>query len=504
MSDPIQQLKELDKEITLLSNTQAILGWDQETMLPLKAIENRSEQLSYLEGLIHDKNTTDTIGELLEKAGSTDNKPEGPEGLQPQERAFLREIRRRYTRGRRIPKDLVVRIAKEVSISQNVWQQARKDNNFDAFAPHLENLVSMNKELSGHIGYTSNPYDALLDEFEPHMKTETIDSVFSQLEKQLKPILDAITDSPQVNDEVIRRTFPSDKQNEFGTYVLKKLGFDFDRGRLDRAAHPFTTSLGPHDIRLTTRYDENFFNTGIFGNIHEGGHGMYEQGFGSGIAGTILADTSSLGMHESQSRMWENIVGRSRAFWKHFLPKLKETFPGTLDDVSVDTFYKAVNKVEPSLIRVEADEVTYSMHIIIRFKLETALLNGTLQVKELPDAWNQAYHDLLGIEPSNNAEGVLQDIHWSMGAIGYFPTYALGNLYSAQFLSAMKKDMPDMYKDIEKGDFSKILRWLREHIHKYGKTYSSEEFCKRITGEGLNPVYFTHYLKDKYKEIYGI
>ncbi|RKX76971.1 MAG: carboxypeptidase M32 [Spirochaetes bacterium] len=504
MEEDLRRLKEIGKEIILLDHIKAILTWDQETYMPPNSIEERSEQISFLEGLFHEKIINPEIGDLLSKLGVTQDNPEGRFDLEPIDRAYLREFYRDHTRNIKLPERLVVELAKESSVAQSVWVKARQNRDFKMFVPHLNKLVMLNREKAERLGYMDHPYDALLDEFEPWMKTERVTEVFSGLQKGLKEIIEKIKEVPQVDDGFLLRDFPVERQKEFGTMVLKEMGFDFDRGRLDVSAHPFTTTLGSDDVRLTSRYNKNFFKTGIFGIIHEGGHGLYELGFLKKIKGNILAMTASLGIHESQSRIWENMIGRSHAFWQYYYPKLKDFFPESLGDISLNDFYRGINKVEPSHIRVEADEVTYSLHIILRFTLETEIISGNLAVKDLPDAWNSKSEELLGIIPGDDSEGVLQDIHWSMGAIGYFPTYALGNLYGAQFYSALKGAQPELEKMLACGDFSGVLNWLRENIHCHGRIYKAEELVKRVTGEELNPDYFIKYLKEKYSEVYGL
>lgn len=503
MNELITRLKALDKEIVLLGHATAVLGWDQETYMPEAAIDERSEQLAVLSAIHHDRSTAPEIGEILTKLGVDDANPLGRADLDPADRALLRHIHRNYRRSTRLPKELVVRIAQETSKGQAVWAAARKESNFKAFAPNLKTLLGLTLEVADALGYEDHPYDPLLDEYEPFMKTSEVSSVFDKLRTDLVAVLDKIRGGTPVDDSVVHRAFSVDGQEAFGRRVLAAMGWDFTRGRLDVSTHPFTTSLGVDDVRLTTRYNERFFNTGIFGTIHEAGHGLYELGFGDAIRGSSLSDGTSLGIHESQSRLWENMVGRSRPFWNHFYPVLKGIFPDTLSDIDAETFWKAINKVEPSLIRVEADDVTYGLHIILRFRLETELVTRKIAVDDLPERWNEEMKSLLGVVPSSDAEGVLQDIHWSMGGIGYFPTYALGNLYAAQFMATMRKDLPSLDDDLGAGRLDGVLGWLRDHIHRHGSAKTAGELVQDVTGSALDPNHFVAYLNDKFGRIYG-
>jgi carboxypeptidase Taq len=365
-------------------------------------------------------------------------------------------------------------------------------------------VVSLVREMASALGWEEQAYDPLLDEYEPYMKTQDLERIFASFLPRLKGLVARIAAAGREPDTAfLTRSFPPALQEKFGRQVLEAMGYDFRRGRLDVSAHPFTTRLGNADVRLTTRYNPEYFNSGIFGMIHEGGHGIYEQGAGAGLGGTLLADGASMGMHESQSRLYENVIGRSLPFWKYFYPRLRELFPAALKDVDLKAFYRGINAVRPSLIRVEADEVTYNLHIVLRFNLEKALLEGSLAVRDLPEAWNRQSAELLGLTPPGDAEGVLQDIHWCWGAIGYFPTYTLGNLYSAQLYAAMQRELPDLEQEMSEGNLEIIRAWLAEKIHKAGRLYPAGELCLRATGEKLDPAYFMDYLEAKYSEIYG-
>ncbi|ADN02542.1 carboxypeptidase M32 [Spirochaeta thermophila] len=501
--DAVRRLKDYWREVVLLSHVQALLGWDQETYMPEGAVEERAAQQALLQGLIHRRKTAPEVGELLAAAGASEERPEGAEELGEVERALVRETYREWRRATKLPEDLVRRFAETTSRAQVVWQRARAEDDFGMFAPHLEEILSLVREIAERLGYEEHPYDALLDEYEPYMKASQVRAVFDQLEGPLVRLLEEIMEAGEVDDSPLHRHFPREGQEQVSRRILTDMGFDWKRGRLDVSAHPFTTTLAEGDIRITTRYMEDFLPSSLFGSIHEGGHALYEQGIAEDLAGTILADGTSLGIHESQSRFWENVVGRSRAFWQKYFPLLKETF-SSLSDVEFERFYRAINKVKPSHIRVEADEVTYNLHILLRFRLELALVEGRLAVKDLPEAWREESRRLLGIVPERDAEGVLQDIHWSFGGIGYFPTYTLGNLYSAQFARAMERDLGDLSSLIAEARFDAILGWLREKIHRHGRTYPAHELCLRATGETLNPDYFLSYLRGKYSDVYGL
>jgi carboxypeptidase Taq len=362
----------------------------------------------------------------------------------------------------------------------------------------------LKKEEADFLGYAESPYDALLDTYEPDTKTSQITPLFSALKERLVPLLDRLLQSPHPpSDEILHRSYDPQRQLEFGNTVLKAMGYDFSQGRQDLSPHPFTTSFHPTDVRITTRVFEQDLPSALFGSIHEGGHALYEQGLDPKTYGTPLGEALSLGIHESQSRLWENCVGRSKSFWKYFYPILQKTFPEQLGDVDLQTFYAAINRVKPSLIRVEADELTYNFHVMLRFEIEKELMEGNLRVKDLPLAWNDRMQSYLGIIPEKESDGVLQDIHWAHGAIGYFPTYTLGNLYSVQFFNQAKKEMPDLLTQMESGNLLSLKEWLNKKIHCWGRTYPVTELVQRVTGETLNPDHFVRYLEEKFSEIYG-
>ena len=504
MEEAVERLKELTKDVVLLEHAIATLSWDQQTYMPQEAIGEKGEQLALLQGMLHEKITSPEIGKLLNDLGADDDNPAGKlKSDTSTDSAYIKETYRQYKIQARLPKKLVTDLALETSLSQAAWIEARKKSDFSLFQPHLEKVLELTKQKAEAIGYGETPYDALLDEFEPWTTTREVADIFGSIQPWLTEFIGKINESEQVDDSFLLKDFDISRQEVFGRKVLQDMGYSYDRGRLDVSVHPFMTTLGRDDIRLTTRYQKDFFKTGLFGIIHECGHGLYELGFGENVKGNLLASAASLGIHESQSRTWENVIGRSYSFWKYYYPILQQYFPENLSDVGIEKFYKGINKVKPSLIRVEADEVTYNLHIILRFQLEQELISGFISVKDLPEAWNIKTKEFLGITPDNDANGVLQDIHWPMGAFGYFPTYALGNLYSAQFSSVMEKKI-DVEGSLVNGDLANILDWLRGKIHIYGASKSAEELAVDITGEKLNPEYFKKYLENKYKQIYNI
>lgn len=496
----IKRLKELDQTVTSLGHIAALLEWDQETYMPDGAAEGRAAQISMIVGLHHEKTVAAEWGDLFSaldyEGGDT------PEGLKELDSAFLRESFKRWKKKVRVPQRLVEDLAGATSRSQSAWAAARKADDFPAFAPHLETVIALEREYAKVIEPDSDAYDTLLDEYEPGATGAEIENVFDGLAIGLRDLMDRITSGEAPENDFLEKSYNIELQNDFGKIIQKYMGYDTNRGRLDLSIHPFTTTLGPDDVRVTTRYDENLVLSGLFSNIHEAGHGLYEQGFDKAIQGTVLADGTSLGVHESQSRFWENTVGRSRAFWDRWYRDFQNRFPENLKGINADSFYRAANSVQPSLIRVEADEVTYSFHIIIRFRLEKALISGELKVADLPAAWRDAYQELLGITPSDDAEGCMQDIHWSAGLFGYFPTYALGNLYAAQFTRTMEEKLGPLSSLIAEDRVSAVLQWLRENIHQHGRIYPPGDLCRRVTGKPLDPAHFLDSLNQKYAEVY--
>ena len=467
------------RETALLESTQQLLEWDERTMLPPGGGEYRAEQIALAARLVHERRTGPRIGEWLAELADWDEASDrhGDVGC------TLYWVARDYDKLCKVPTTLVEALSYQTTLGQQAWAEARKQDDFRSFEPHLKRIVELKREQAQAVGFEQTPYDALLDDYEPATSTEQVGRVLGALRDALVPLVQRVVDSPRQPDpSILRRHYPVETQREFASRVVARMGFDFDRGRLDPTSHPFCTSLGPNDCRITTRYDEHFFSSAFFGTLHEAGHGMYDQGLPGDAYGLPPGQYISLGIHESQSRLWENLVGRRRSFWRHFFPEARSAFVPSLDDVAWEAFHFAVNAVRPSLIRVEADEVTYNLHIVIRFELERALIEGDLAVADLPGAWNDAYEQTLGIRPPNDADGVLQDIHWSAGLFGYFPTYSLGNIIAAQLFDAAKRDLGDLDASFAEGDFRPLLAWLREQVHRHGRRYLPQELVERATG----------------------
>ena len=499
----LTRLKEIDKEIVALEQAGAVLGWDQQVMMPGKAVEERAATMSFIGKLAHERVSSDELGDVLSALGARDDNKKG-EGLSEWDGALVRALYREHKQATKIPVEVVSRFIEATARGHRVWEEARKNSDFASFAPELETIVGIRREMAEHLGYDESPYDALLDQFEPELKTKTVAAVFDELQTGLVDLIGRIKGVKQVDDAAMRQAYDATVQEQLGLDALKAIGFDMERGRLDVSTHPFTQPIADDDVRLTTRYYPDYLGTGLFGILHEGGHGMYEQNFGPDVRGTSLADGTSLGIHESLSRFWENVVGRSRAFWEYFYPTVKKHFPAQASSFDAEAFYKSACRVSPSLIRVDADEVTYSLHVILRFRLERALIEGDLAIADLPGAWNDLMDELLGVRPENDAQGVLQDVHWSAGHIGYFPTYALGNVYGLQFVEAMKGDIGDLGSLIGAGNFAPIKGWLDTHIHAPGAGKTPEELIHGITGAAPSATHFLSYLNEKYADIYAL
>lgn len=496
-----QKLFDKIKEAQLLSDIDAVLGWDEQVNMPRAGSEYRSEMLAYVAGQVHQKFTTKEIGDMIaELEGSDLTKDEFSV-----EAVNIREIRRDYDKMAKLPQKLVEEISRATSKAVNAWVAARKDNDFPKFQPHLDSVLKLMKEKADCLGYEKESYDALLDEYEAGSNVEFVRNTFDGFKDRLVKLVAGIADSPKKpNMAIIEQYYPVEHQKLFGQEVAIAIGFDFESGRLDVSAHPFTTGFGPGDTRITTRYNPKHLGQALFGTLHEAGHGIYDQNLPAEYHGTPMGDSVSLGIHESQSRMWENQVGRGKPFWTHFFPRARQVFPDALGNVKFDDFFFAVNDVRPSLIRVEADEVTYNLHILIRFEMEHAMIKGDLKPADVPGAWNEKYKSYLGIEPPTDSDGCMQDVHWGHGLFGYFPTYTLGNLYSAQFYAKAVEENPDLEKQIELGNFAPLKSWLVEKIHSQGRRYRANKLCEVITGKGLDASYLMDYLEGKYGELYGL
>ncbi len=497
---PLERLRALLARVHDLNSAAAVLEWDQETYMPDGATAARAHQIATLRRLAHEHFTTDEVGRLLDALA-----PDAADLDPVSTRASLvRVARRDYEKAVRLPPELVAEMAEAIALARHAWKAARETNRFATFAPHLERIVDLNVRKAEAYGYAARRYDALLDQYEPGMTTAEVERVFGALRSELVPIVQSIADAAPLDDAVLHRAFDRQKQWDFGMSVLRDIGYDFERGRQDLSTHPFTTTFSITDVRLTTRVDEHFFPTAFFGTLHEAGHGLYEQGIDPELERTPLAEGTSLGMHESQSRLWENLVGRSLPFWRHYFGPLQAAFPDALAGVSPEAFYRAVNRVRPSLIRVEADEVTYNLHIMLRFELETAMVEGRVGVAELPELWNAKMEEYLGLRPATDAQGVLQDVHWSIGSLGYFPTYTLGNLMSTQLFDQARRDVPGLEDQIAAGRFADLLAWLRTHVHRYGRKLTATEILQHVTGEGLSAESWLAYIRRKYGALYGI
>lgn len=494
MSDTLTALKSRLADVNALHSAISIFEWDQQTYMPKGGAEARAEHVGILSRMAHETFTADETRKLLD----------GSKGAAKDENevAMLKRVQRDLDLATKIPTALVEEKTKLAAHAHEVWVTARANNDFKTFIAILERMFEIAREEAEHLGYKDHIYDALLDQYEEGATAADARAMFDTLRAPTVKLVAEIAAQPPTDDAFLYGEWDKAKQSEFTEAIVRAVGFDMDRGRQDTAPHPFCAGWSVGDVRLTTRY-KPYLGSAIFGSLHEAGHGMYEQGTPATWDRTPLAGGVSLGLHESQSRTWENIVGRSKAFWKLFLPKLQATFP-EVAMVSLDTFYKAINRVQPSLIRVEADEVTYNLHVMTRFELECDLLTGTLAVKDLPEVWNEKYREYLGVTPSTDSEGCLQDVHWSQGSIGYFPTYSMGNLLSYQIWNALKKDIPDPDAHIEKGDFAPILQWLQEKLYTKGRKFTPKEIVMQITGKPMGADDYLTGLHAKYREIYGI
>lgn len=503
MSD-LKELKDLLMEYAKAQSVSAIVQWDQETYMPDGAGEFRSEQLAWLSALAHEIHTGHRFQNALAKLVDLETGVVIDDKRDLETKRFLALVWKDYHFASVLPASFVEEFSRLTSQSQQVWAKSRMNNDFNAFRPYLEKIVDLCRKQADYYGWTGSPYDALMEQYEPGMTTETVGKLFSELKKGLITLIEDIRTSPnKPDDRLLKESFDTDKQWMFGLEVVEKMGYNLNYGRQDRSAHPFTTGFHPTDVRITTRVFEKDMKSAFFSTVHEAGHALYEQGLPLKYFSTPFGEAASYGIHESQSRMWENMIGRSRPFWQYFYPRLQELFP-LLKETDVMDFYRMINVVEPSLIRVEADEVTYSLHIMLRFEIEKMLINDGLKVSELPDLWNEKMKEYLGVIPKDYKMGVMQDVHWSMGAIGYFPSYALGNLYAAQFLNKTLMDHPGFWNTIRAGEFSVLLNWLRNHIHAQGRRLDPLDLVKSVTGENLSPKPFLEYLKNKYNEIYEL
>ncbi len=502
MASGIRQLRERMGELTDLQDSAGLLEWDQQTMMPPRGAAARAESLATLGRVSHEMFISAETGRLLDAAaGELDGAADGDSD----DARLVAVVRRRWEKARRVPAELTAELARAASVGYEAWVSARAASDFDAFAPYLErNMELAHRYVECFEGFDS-PYDVLLDDYEPGMKAAAVTRLFDELKRELVPLIATVAQhADRVDDSILHRRAPTDRQRALVLEVLDLMGFDRTSWRIDDAVHPFAAGFGSGDVRITTRWDEDFFPMSIYGAMHECGHGLYEAGIAPSLQRTPLHHGESLGLHESQSRMWENMVGRGRSFCGVLAPRIARAFGGSFEDLDADALYRAVNRVKPSHIRVEADEATYGLHIVLRFELEEELIAGRLPVSDLPDAWNARFEQYFGLAVPDDAHGVLQDVHWSGGALGYFPTYALGNLIGGQLWQQAHSDLPELDAHIASGELAPLREWLREHVHRHGAKFSATELLDRVAGGPISVTPFVTYLKGKLGDVYGI
>lgn len=478
-----------------IRSANAVLQWDQETYLPTGGAHFRGQQISTLSEIAHQFFSEEALGDLLNELVSKDD-------LSPEQKRNVELTLEDYTKNKKYTSAFVRALSEQVNKTFHAWIEARKQNSFSIFEKDLDALVRLKREEAQILGYKKHPYDALLNEFEKGATVDLIDRTFATLLPPLKELLQTIHSAQQVDDQFLRQHFPSHEQWNWGMHLIKQLHFSFENGRQDKSEHPFSTSFSPQDVRITTRIDENDFGNMTWSCIHEVGHALYEQGLPIEHYGLPLSEACSYSIHESQSRLWENNVGRSRIFWQHYYPQLQQHFPAQFDGVSLDQFYKGINKVQPSLVRTEADEISYHFHVFIRYELEKRLIEGSLQASEIPEFWNSHYKKYLGVDVPDDKQGALQDVHWSHGSFGYFSTYSIGSFYAAQLFAKAKEEINGLEEQIGAGNTLPLLEWLRTKIHSRGRYLTSEDLCREVTGEGLNGDHFLTYAREKYGSIY--
>ncbi len=487
------------KKMSAYNEALGLMFWDLRTGAPKNGVEQRSEVIGMLSSELFEMSTSSEMAAYLAKLS-----PEMDQ-LDDMTQKLLEECQKEYDRNKKIPASEYREYVVLQSKAEGIWEDAKEKADFTMFQPYLEKLVAYTKRFIDYWGYEDNKYNTLLDMYEPGVTVEVLDKVFGDLRDQIVPLVHKISESEnKPGTDFLFEHFPKAKQKGFSLKVLEQMGYDFNSGRLDETVHPFAIGLNPGDVRVTTKYDEKDWRTAVFGTIHEGGHALYEQNISKDLIGTPLCTGTSMGIHESQSLFYENFVGRDYAFWKQNYSLLKDFSTGQFDSVELDDFYRAINESKPSLIRIEADELTYALHIIIRYEIEKGLFNDEIEVKDLPEIWNRKYEEYLGIQPSHNGEGVLQDVHWAGGSFGYFPSYALGYMYAAQFKRAMLKDLPHYDDLLEQGDLGPIREWLTTNVHQWGKMKKPLEIIREVTGEGLNAQYLAEYLTDKYSKVYSL
>ncbi len=483
------------KKVADINHAIAVLSWDKEVNLPKDGAMHRSQQVATLAGLSHMEFTNKDFGLML-------NRLDGMPSLSPAEKKNVSVTLDQYNKATKFSEAFVIRKSEIESAGYHAWLKAREANDYSIFKDALADLIELKKEEAEKLKYKEHPYDALLDQYEPGLTVSQLDPIFEGVKKDLKKLIKKIKKSKQVNNKFLKKKYEWNNQWEFGLDILENMGYDFNRGRQDLSAHPFTTSFSPMDVRVTTRVDENDFAYMLWSTIHEGGHALYEQGLPIEDYGLPTGSYLSLSIHESQSRLWENHVGRSKEYWSYWYPSLKTDFPKSLNKTDLNSFYKGINKISPNLIRTEADELHYHFHVLIRYEIEKGLMEGSIDTDNLDKVWNEKYKEYLGISAKDANQGILQDVHWGHGSIGYFPTYSLGSFYAAQFYAQAQKDIKKLNKKLSKGDTSQLLAWLRENVHQHGRRYESDELCNRITGESLNFDHFLKYASDKFLSVY--
>ena len=492
------ELCSIFKEATHLRGIRRLLSWDQETYMPQKGQANRAEQNATITRLIHKAVTSERTGQLIKELYLQVE----PKVSENDFFVCLRQWRRDYRRQKMLPTKLVEELSRQSVLAHEAWVKARQNSDFSIFLPFFKKLVSLSKEKAKCIGFDNSPYDALLDEFEQGITTIDVEKIFSELVPPLKALTKRLSNTSQLTNTTLSGPFPISGQKILAQLSAFKIGFDISAGRIDTVVHPFSTKIGPGDCRITTRWNQDDFTEGFFGILHEAGHGMYSQNLPAKWYGTPLGESVSLGIHESQSRFWENIIGRSRPFWSHFLPIARGIFPGVLDDLDLDDFVRIINKVKPSFIRVEADEVTYNLHVYLRFVVEKELIEGKLEPEDVPDRWNGLFKELFSLDVPNDSMGCLQDVHWSSASFGYFPTYTLGNIYAAMLREALLNEIPEMWEIVEKGTFQPISTWLRGKIHIHGQRFKPAELITNATGKEISSTPLIRYLEEKYDKIW--
>ncbi|HLX94008.1 MAG TPA: carboxypeptidase M32 [Puia sp.] len=485
------------RKIADVKNASNILQWDQETYLPEKGAAFRGQQLATISEIAHELSTSSELGSLLEELN-------GRNDLTRQEKRNVELSREDFLKQKKLSSAFVKKMSETISRSFHAWVEARRKNDFGIFAPSLDELLQLKREEANFLGFEDHPYNALLNDFEKGCTVSFLDDTFSGCSGPLKQLIDRIAGCPPINNQFLAQYFSKQDQWDFGMKIIGKLGFDFSAGRQDISEHPFTTSFNNRDVRITTRIDEHHFSGMLWSCIHETGHALYEQGLPESEYGLPLGEYASLGIHESQSRLWENCVGRSLAFWTHYYPELQESFPEQLGPVSIHEFYRGINKVHPSLIRTEADELTYHFHVIIRYNIEKLLIEGNLPTREIPECWNGLYKQYLDLDVPDDKRGCLQDIHWSHGSFGYFPTYSLGSFYAAQLFEKSILTNAEIEGGIKEGNTKPLLDFLRKSIYQYGRMYTSGELFAVIGKESLNINYFLKYVLTKYEDIYNL